>query len=69
MGGFCPAGGKAGRKRIVLSLHVAKVNAGIGPAALIAGMQLPACVRSVEDHGFLLTTGVKVSSLKCPDQA
>ena len=46
----------------MLSLHVAKVNAGIGAAALAAGMQLPACVRSMEDHGFLLTTGVQVSS-------
>ncbi|BDA47226.1 probable protein RRP5 homolog [Coccomyxa sp. Obi] len=52
-------GGKAGKKRIVLSLHVAKVNAGIGAAALVPGMHLPACVRSMEDHGFLLTTGVQ----------
>lgn len=46
----------------MLSLHVAKVNAGIGPAALVPGMHLPACVRSVEDHGFLLTTGIQVES-------
>ena len=46
----------------MLSLHVAKVNAGIGAAALVPGMHLPACVRSMEDHGFLLTTGIQVRS-------
>jgi hypothetical protein len=54
------AGGQAGKKRIVLSLHVAKVNARLAPEALAAGLQLPACVRSVEDHGFLLDVGVQV---------
>lgn len=61
----CDVGGKAGKKRIVLSMHVARVNAGIGAAALVPGMHLPACVRSVEDHGFLLTTGVQVRLCTC----
>ncbi len=47
----------------MLSLHVAKANADMGPEALVAGLQLAACVRSVEDHGFLLDIGVEVGFL------
>lgn len=52
----------------MLSLHVAKVNAGLGPEALAQGLQLAACVRSVEDHGFLLDIGVQVCSALLPRQ-
>eukprot|EP00887_Chlorella_sp_A99_P001742 scaffold19.g1742.t1 len=57
-GGGARAGGKR-RKRIDLSLHVAAVNEGLGPEALKEGFALPACVRSVEDHGYLLGLGIK----------
>ena len=42
-----------GKRAIELSLHVAKVNEGLGLESLSAGLQLAACVRSIEDHGFL----------------
>ncbi|KAK9832620.1 hypothetical protein WJX81_004603 [Elliptochloris bilobata] len=45
-------------RRIVLSLHVAKAAAGMGAEALAPGRVLPACVRSIEDHGFTLSLGV-----------
>ena len=47
-------------RRIALSLHVARAAAGLGPEALAPGRALPACVRSVEDHGFTLTLGIPV---------
>jgi len=39
---------------------VARAAAGLGPEALAPGRALPACVRSVEDHGFTLTLGIPV---------
>lgn len=45
---------------MALSLHVARANSGLGAEGLSAGLALAACVRSVEDHGFLLSLGVKV---------
>ncbi|CAL5224877.1 g7636 [Coccomyxa viridis] len=48
-----------GKRAIELSLHVAKVNDGIGAGSLTAGLQLAACVRSIEDHGFLLSIGIQ----------
>ena len=50
-----------GKRAIELSLQVAKVNEGIGPESLTAGLQLAACVRSIEDHGFLLSLGIQVT--------
>ncbi len=49
-----------GKRAIELSLHVAKVNEGLGAESLTAGLQLAACVRSIEDHGFLLSLGIEV---------
>ena len=55
-----------GKRAIELSLHVTKVNEGVVAGALTAGLQLAACVRSIEDHGFLMSTGVKVGHpLRC----
>ena len=44
-----------------LSLHVARANFGLGAEALAPGLQLAASVRSVEDHGFILSLGIKVA--------
>ena len=58
------AGGKrGGKKRIGLSLHVARVNAGMSAEALAPGLQLAAAVRSVEDHGYILSLGIKACTL------
>lgn len=46
-------------KRIDVSLHVANVNAGITMDALKIDFALPACVTSVEDHGYILSFGVQ----------
>ena len=51
-----------GKRAIELSLHVARVNDGLGLESLAAGLQLAACVRSIEDHGFLLSLGIQVAS-------
>lgn len=51
-----------GKRAIELSLHVARVNDGLGLESLSAGLQLAACVRSTEDHGFLLSLGIQVAS-------
>ena len=48
------------RKKVTLSLRVAKLNAGISADALQEGLPLPASVRSVEDHGYTLDLGIKV---------
>ena len=40
---------------------MAKVNDGLGLESLSAGFQLAACVRSIEDHGFLLSLGIQVT--------
>ncbi|KAL4852689.1 rRNA biogenesis protein RRP5 [Chlorella vulgaris] len=50
---------KKATKRVMLSLRVSKMNGGLGPESLQGGMALPACVRSVEDHGFTLALGIK----------
>ncbi len=41
---------------------MAKVNEGLGLESLSAGLQLAACVRSIEDHGFLLSLGIQVAT-------
>jgi rRNA biogenesis protein RRP5 len=67
--GPAPPGGGPRRKRVDLSLHVARANAGLGAGALRAGAALPGCVRSVEDHGYLLTLGIKGTSAFLPKSA
>jgi rRNA biogenesis protein RRP5 len=42
----------------MLSLRVADVCAGMDSAAAHVGAVLPACIRTVEDHGCSLTLGV-----------
>ncbi len=61
------------RKRIGLSLNVGRLNGG-GTDALHLGAVLPAAVKAVEDHGYSLTFGVKLSAtmhphLECPSGA
>ena len=51
--------GKAKKKRISLSLHVGRINSGLSASALSPGLALPAAVKSVEDHGYTLTFGIK----------
>jgi rRNA biogenesis protein RRP5 len=51
--------GKSGGKRIDLSLKLSAVCAGIAPDALVDGAAVPACVESVEDHGYVLSFGIK----------
>ena len=63
---------RAPSKRILLSLRLKSLlgsgsssssssgAAGLGPEALVAGQVLPAVVKSVEDHGYSLTFGIKV---------
>jgi rRNA biogenesis protein RRP5 len=51
---------KSRRKRhIELSLKVEHVNAGLATLDLIAGLTLTAAVESVEDHGYLLSFGIR----------
>ncbi|EFN56095.1 hypothetical protein CHLNCDRAFT_145628 [Chlorella variabilis] len=61
--------GGAKKKRVDLSLRVSKMNAGLGPESLREGLALPACVSSVEDHGYLLALGVKGVSGFLPKKA
>ena len=46
------------RKRIDLTLRVAKVNNELGIEAVKEGSCFPACVMSVEDHGYILSLGI-----------
>ncbi len=50
------------RKRVDLTLHVSKVNSGLGADSVREGAALPACVKSVEDHGYLVSFGIKGST-------
>ena len=62
-----PAGAKGSpKKRVLLSLRVARQNAGYSADSLVEGLSLPACVRSAEDHGYTLTLGIKVASCAMP---
>ena len=56
-------GKRSGKKRVGLSLHVGRLNSGIELEGLTAGLALAACVSSVEDHGFLLSLGIKARAL------
>ena len=65
-----PAGQKrkrrAPQKLIELSLEVARVCAGVAAdEGLREGMALPACVRSVEDHGYTLLLGPQGAEGEC----
>jgi rRNA biogenesis protein RRP5 len=51
--------GKRARKRIDLSLRLRHASKGLSAATVKAGLVLPVCVRSEEDHGYMLTLGVK----------
>lgn len=53
--------GHSRRKGITLSLLVSRLNAGVAHDALVSGVPIAASVRSVEDHGYTLTFGIKVS--------
>ena len=46
---------------IGLSLHVSAVNDTLMPSDVREGMLLAACVKTVEDHGYTLTFGIKAS--------
>ena len=53
-------GGEGSKKRVHLSLHVGRINAGISAASAVPGTALPAAVKGVEDHGYTLSLGIKV---------
>jgi hypothetical protein len=58
---------RAPSKRILLSLRLKSLlgsssSSGSSSAALVPGQVVPAVVKSVEDRGYSLTFGVKVSS-------
>ena len=48
------------RKKVTLSLRVANINAALSAESLAEGLALPACIYSVEDHGYTLSLGIKV---------
>lgn len=52
--------GGSARVRIYLSLLLKEVQGGLGAEALVEGTALGAVVRSVEDHGYTLSFGIKV---------
>ena len=54
--------GGSGRKSKVagLSLRLKKVVGGAGVEALQKGQVVPVCVKTVEDHGYTCTFGMKV---------
>ncbi|KAG2498018.1 hypothetical protein HYH03_004276 [Edaphochlamys debaryana] len=49
-------------KHVVLSLLLTGVQGPLGKGALAEGLALGACVRSVEDHGYTLSFGLKGAS-------
>lgn len=61
----CTQGAKGGRK-IHLSLCLSDVCSGMDKAAAFVGAGLPACVRTVEEHGCTLTLGVPGMSAFLP---
>lgn len=50
---------KTGKKIIRLSLQLSKVSAALTPEAVQRNVPLPACITSVEDHGYTLSFGIK----------
>ncbi len=59
-------GGGAARssRHVCLSLLLKDVQGALGAEGLADGMVVGACVRSVEDHGYTLSFGIKVGSLE-----
>ena len=55
------AGRKEQRRRVILSLRLSRLVEGLTSSALVQGVALPACVTSLEDHGYLLSFGIQVS--------
>ncbi|GFR41334.1 hypothetical protein Agub_g2019, partial [Astrephomene gubernaculifera] len=56
------SGGGRSSKHVALSLLLREVQGGLGSGALAEGQALGACVRSVEDHGYTLSFGIKGTS-------
>ena len=54
------AGRKEQRRRVVLSLRLSRLVEGLTSSALVQDAALPACVTSLEDHGYLLSFGIQV---------
>ena len=50
---------KKKKKRVEASLHVSKINSGLSIDSVRPGCVLPACVKSVEDHGYVLSFGIR----------
>lgn len=59
---------KTNRHSLKLSINPKEVNAALSAGALRAGMLLSGCVSSVEDHGYLVDIGVKVTKAFLPQQ-
>lgn len=66
-GATSAAGNK--RKRVDVSLHLSRLHAGLTAEALKEGAALPAVVRSMEDHGYLLGLGIGGTSAFLPKKA
>ncbi len=47
-------------KALELSLLLKHVCSGLSADAVVEGAALPACIKSVEDHGYTLAFGIKV---------
>ncbi|KAG2446158.1 hypothetical protein HXX76_000753 [Chlamydomonas incerta] len=59
-----PEGAAEGRsaKHVELSLLLRDVQGQLGPGGLVEGAAVGACVRSMEDHGYTLSFGIKGTS-------
>ena len=55
-------GGGGGKKTIELSTRVQDVNRGLAGDSVREGAVLTACIKSVEDHGYLLDFGIRSTS-------
>ncbi|KAL6772122.1 hypothetical protein ACKKBG_A29005 [Auxenochlorella protothecoides x Auxenochlorella symbiontica] len=58
-GAVPPKDGKKRRKKVYLTLAPSAVNAGLDLGALVPGFCLSASVQSMEDHGAVLSFGIK----------
>lgn len=50
-------------KQVALSLRLSRVQSNQGVSSLQAGVAVPACVGSIEDHGYLMDFGIKARPL------
>ena len=57
---------QSGGKRIDLSTRLSQVCNNISGHSLTDGMAVPACVNSVEDHGYVLSFGCWTRQLALP---